>query len=57
VGRTLEAKYQWQQALTLKPEEDQVLTLKQKIAAGLPETAETKSAQDRTIQAGQKSPQ
>ena len=57
VGRTLEAKYQWQQALTLKPEEDQVLTLKQKIAAGLTETAETKSAQDRTIQAGQKSPQ
>ena len=57
VGRTLEAKYQWQQALTLKPEEDQVLTLKQKMAAGLPETAETKSAQDRTIQAGQKSPQ
>jgi hypothetical protein len=57
VGRALEAKYQWQQALTLKPEEDQVLTLKQKIAAGLPETAETKSAQDRTIQAGQKSPQ
>ncbi|MGZ8417714.1 MAG: tetratricopeptide repeat protein [Methyloceanibacter sp.] len=57
VGRTLEAKYQWQQALTLKPEEEQVLTLKQKIATGLPETAETKSAQDRTIQAGQKSPQ
>ena len=57
VGRTLEAKYQWQQALTLKPEEEQVLTLKQKIAAGLPEAAETKSAQDRTIQAGQKSPQ
>jgi len=57
VGRALEAKYQWQQALTLKPEEEQVLTLKQKIAAGLPETAETKSAQDRTIQAGQKSPQ
>jgi tetratricopeptide (TPR) repeat protein len=57
VGRTLEAKYQWQQALTLKPEEEQVLTLKQKIAGGLPEAAETKSAQDRTIQAGQKSPQ
>jgi tetratricopeptide (TPR) repeat protein len=57
VGRTLEAKYQWQQSLTLKPEENQVLTLKQKIAGGLPEVAETKSAQDRTIQAGQKSPQ
>jgi tetratricopeptide (TPR) repeat protein len=57
VGRALEAKYQWQQALTLKPEEDQVLTLRQKIAGGLPEIAETKSAQDRTIQAGQKSSQ
>ncbi len=34
VGRTLEAKYQWQQALTLKPEDDQVVTLKQKIADG-----------------------
>jgi Flp pilus assembly protein TadD len=57
VGRTLEAKYQWQQSLTLKPEDDEVVTLKQKIAEGLPEAAETKSAQDRTIQAGQKSPQ
>jgi tetratricopeptide (TPR) repeat protein len=57
VGRTLEAKYQWQQSLTLKPEDDEVGTLKQKIAEGLPEAAETKSAQDRTIQAGQKSPQ
>ena len=52
VGRKLEAKYQWQQALTLKPETDLVATLKQKIEAGLPDTAETKSAQDRTTQAG-----
>ncbi|HSD92387.1 MAG TPA: tetratricopeptide repeat protein [Methyloceanibacter sp.] len=52
VGRILEAKYQWQQALTLKPEEDLIGTLKQKIASGLTETAETKSAQDRTIQVG-----
>jgi hypothetical protein len=57
VGRTLEAKYQWQQALTLKPEDEQVVTLKTKIASGLPEIADTKSAQDRTIQEGQKSPQ
>ena len=58
VGRTLEAKYQWQQALTLKPEDEQVITLKQKIAGGLPESAgATKSAQDRTTQAGQKTPQ
>ena len=57
MGRTLEAKYQWQQSLTLKPEDDQIVTLKKKIESGLPETAETKSAQDRTIEAGQKSPQ
>ena len=57
VGRTLEAKYQWAQALTLKPEDDQVVTLKAKIASGLPDNAETKSAQDRTTQAGQKTPQ
>jgi tetratricopeptide (TPR) repeat protein len=50
VGRTLEAKYQWQQALTLKPEPDQIVTLKEKIASGLPSTAGTKSAQDRTTQ-------
>ena len=57
VGRTLEAKYQWAQALTLKPEDDQVVTLKAKIASGLPDSAGTKSAQDRTTQAGQKTPQ
>jgi len=57
VGRTLEAKYQWQQALTLKPEDDQAVTLKQKIAGGLPDSTATKSAQDRTTQAGQKTPQ
>jgi tetratricopeptide (TPR) repeat protein len=54
IGRKLEAKYQWQQALTLKPEEDQIVSLKQKIASGLSDTGETKSAQDRTTQAGQK---
>ena len=57
VGRTLEAKYQWAQALTLKPEDDQAITLKAKIADGLPDNAGTKSAQDRTTQAGQKTPQ
>jgi tetratricopeptide (TPR) repeat protein len=56
VGRTFEAKYQWQQALTLKPEADLVGTIKQKIQAGLPDDAETKSAQDRTTEAGHKTP-
>jgi tetratricopeptide (TPR) repeat protein len=57
VGRTLEAKYQWQQSLTLKPEQDQIVTLKEKIEQGLPDAAETKSAQDRTTEAGQKTSQ
>jgi tetratricopeptide (TPR) repeat protein len=53
-GRKLEAQYQWQQALTLKPESDQVSTLKEKIASGLPDATGTKSAEERTTQAGQK---
>ena len=57
VGRKLEAKYQWQQALTLSPEDDLVPAIKQKIASGVPETAQTKSAQGRTTQAGQKTSQ
>jgi tetratricopeptide (TPR) repeat protein len=57
VGRTLEAKYQWQQSLTLKPEQDQIVTLKEKIEQGLPDAAETKSAQDRTTESGQKTSQ
>jgi tetratricopeptide (TPR) repeat protein len=54
VGRALEAKYQWQQSLTLKPEEDQIATLKEKIEQGLQGATETKSAQDRTTETGQK---
>jgi tetratricopeptide (TPR) repeat protein len=57
VGRKLEAKYQWQQALTLNPEDDLVPTIKQKISSGVPETAQTKSAEERTMQAGQKTSQ
>jgi tetratricopeptide (TPR) repeat protein len=57
VGRTLEARYQWQQSLSLDPEEDQVDKLKQKIASGLQEAAETKAAADRTTQVDQKTSQ
>ena len=57
IGRTLEAKCQWQQSLTLKPEQDQIVTLKEEIAQGLPDAPETKSAQDRTTEAGQKTSQ
>jgi Flp pilus assembly protein TadD len=56
-GRKFEAKYQWQQALTLKPEDDLIVTIRKKIEAGLPDDAETKSAQDRTTQVGDKSRQ
>ena len=57
VGRKFEAKYQWEESLALNPEEDQIATLKQKIEQGLPDTPETKSAQDHTTQAGQKTQQ
>ena len=35
VGRKLEAKYQWQHALTLKPEKDDEPKIRRKIEAGL----------------------
>jgi tetratricopeptide (TPR) repeat protein len=37
VGRRLEAKYQWQHALTLKPEKGDEPKIRQKIASGLPD--------------------
>jgi len=37
VGRRLEAKYQWQHALTLKPEKTDLPKIKHKIEAGLPD--------------------
>ncbi|QRM54508.1 tetratricopeptide repeat protein [Sinorhizobium sp. BG8] len=36
VGRKLEATFQWNRALGLKPEEDQIPKIKEKIANGLP---------------------
>ena len=56
IGRTLEAKYQWEQSLSLKPENDQIILLKEKIVTGLKDLAETKAA-DRTTQADQKTSQ
>jgi len=38
VGRKLEAKFQWQRALTLKPDADKVAEIENKINNGLPET-------------------
>jgi tetratricopeptide (TPR) repeat protein len=57
IGRRLEAKYQWEQAMSLEPQPEQAETLKQKIASGLEETADTKAAADRTSHADQKTPQ
>lgn len=37
VGRKLEARFQWQRALTLKPEADKVKAVEDKIANGLPD--------------------
>jgi len=53
IGRKLEAKYQWQQSLSLKPESDQVVELEKKIKTGLADAPETKAA-DRTGDASQK---
>ena len=53
IGRKLEAKYQWQQSLSLKPESDQVVELEKKIKTGLVDEPETKAA-DRTGDASQK---
>lgn len=37
VGRKIEAKFQWQRALTLKPDADKVKSVEDKIANGLPD--------------------
>jgi tetratricopeptide (TPR) repeat protein len=52
VGRKLEAKYQWQHAMTLKPEKSDESKIRQKIEAGLPNLPPS-PAQAGTPQAGQ----
>jgi tetratricopeptide (TPR) repeat protein len=39
LGRKLEAKFQWNQALTLNPEPEDVVKIKKKLDAGLPDQA------------------
>jgi hypothetical protein len=46
VGRQVEAKYQWQQSLSLEPEDDLREKLNTKIASGLEEETATKSASE-----------
>ncbi|WP_159079801.1 hypothetical protein [Methyloceanibacter sp. wino2] len=46
VGRTLEAKYQWYQSMTLEPEDDLKEMLTKKIASGLDAASETKSTSE-----------
>ena len=43
-GRKLEAKYQWQQSLTLKPDKDLIATIDKKLKDGLAEAPATKAA-------------
>jgi len=38
IGRTLEARFQWQRALALDPEPEEAEKIKKKIESGLPET-------------------
>jgi tetratricopeptide (TPR) repeat protein len=44
-GRTLEAHFQWSHARDLKPEADELVKIKQKLEAGLPEEPATTTAQ------------
>ena len=39
LGRKLEAKFQWTQALSLNPEPEDVAKIKKKIEAGLPDAS------------------
>ena len=44
IGRNLEAKYQWEQVLSLKPDSDLVTTIETKLKSGLADSPETKAA-------------
>ena len=43
VGREREARFQWDQALTLDPEADEVEKIKKKLTEGLPSTVEVRA--------------
>ncbi|MGE0658681.1 MAG: tetratricopeptide repeat protein [Reyranellaceae bacterium] len=47
VGRKQEARFQWQRALTLKPDEDKIKAVEDKIANGLPDGETTPSQPSR----------
>jgi hypothetical protein len=49
VGREREAKFQWDQALTLDPEPEEVEKLKKKLVEGLPPSAEARIGQRETM--------
>jgi predicted negative regulator of RcsB-dependent stress response len=48
IGRKLEAKYQWEQSLTLKPDADLITTIDKKLKDGLPDIPATKAANSGT---------
>jgi len=52
IGRKLEAKFEWQHALSLKPDKDQEPLIRRKIEAGL-ETPPPGAAPETQAQGGQ----
>ena len=46
VGRQLEAKFQWKQALDLKPEAEDEVKIKKKLETGLGEDPDTRASLD-----------
>ena len=49
VGRYVEAKYQWKQVLSLKPEKDLIEQINQKLQSGLTDKQQAKGAFKRII--------
>ncbi len=52
LGRKLEAKFQWSQALTLNPEPEDVAKIKKKIADGLPDGEDTQHSSNQANEPG-----
>jgi hypothetical protein len=49
VGRRLEAKFQWKQALDLKPEAEDEAKIRKKLDAGLTEEPNTRASLDGSV--------
>jgi hypothetical protein len=51
-GRTLEAHFQWAQAVDFKPEPDELATLEKKLKDGLPPDTSSSADVDKTKKSG-----